>query len=71
MTDAHAITSAPRDAAASGRLEQAGVVALFGVAAALQFSIAVAQALLAIAVACWLGLVLIRQIGRASCRERV
>ena len=61
MTDARALTPAHPDAAASGRLEQAGVGALFGVAVALQFSIAVAQSLLAIAIACWVGLVLIRR----------
>jgi O-antigen ligase len=43
-------------AAPPDRLEQAGVLALFGVAASLQFSIAGAEALLAIAVGCWLAL---------------
>ncbi len=46
------------------RLEQAGIAALFGIAAALQFSIAAAQSLLAIAIACWLALI----VGR---RERI
>ena len=55
---AHDAPSTPR------RLEQAGLAALFGVAAALQFSIAAAQTLLAIAIACWLALVVWR-------RERV
>ena len=41
-------------------LEQTGMVALFGVAATLQFSIAVAQTLLAIAFLSWLALVAIR-----------
>lgn len=36
------------------RLELVGTVALFGVAGALQFSIAIAEILLAVAVACWL-----------------
>jgi O-antigen ligase len=37
------------------RFEQAGVLALFGAAGALQFSIAAAQILLTIAALCWLG----------------
>src|SRR5215831_8582344 len=37
-------------------LEQAGVLALFGVAGALQFSIAIAQILLTISVVCWIAL---------------
>ena len=45
-----AFTSLPR------RFEQGGVVALFGLAASVQFSIAVSQSLLAVAVLCWLGL---------------
>jgi O-antigen ligase len=55
-----AASAAPPDVSSTGRLEQAGLVALFGVAAALQFSIAVAQSLLAVAIACWLTLVLTR-----------
>ena len=43
------------------RLEQAGLAAVFGVAATLQFSIAAAQTLLAIAIACWLALVVWRR----------
>jgi O-antigen ligase len=43
-------------AAPPDRLEQAGVLALFGVAAALQFSIAAAEALLAVSIVCWLAL---------------
>src|SRR4051794_19057399 len=45
-----AFTSLPR------RFEQGGIVALFGVAASVQFSIAIAQSLLAVAALCWLGL---------------
>lgn len=56
-----AVSAAPPDVSSTGRLEQAGLVALFGVAAALQFSIAVAQSLLAVAIACWLALVLTRR----------
>jgi O-antigen ligase len=41
---------------ASDRLEQVGVVAFCGVAAALQFSIAAAQILLALAAVCWFAL---------------
>ncbi len=43
------------------RLEQVGLLALYGVAVALQFSIAVAQSLLAVAVAAWLVLVITRR----------
>jgi O-antigen ligase len=62
-----AITSAPPAVSTSdpgGRLEQAGLLAVIGFAAALQFSIAVAQALLALAIFCWLTMVVVR-------RERV
>jgi putative inorganic carbon (HCO3(-)) transporter len=45
----------------SDRIEFAGVIALYGVAGALQFSIAVAQILLTIAIACWMVLVIIRR----------
>ena len=37
-----------------GRLERAAVITLYGVAAALQFSIAIAQILLAVSILCWL-----------------
>jgi O-antigen ligase len=40
-------------------LEQAGLLALFGVAGALQFSIAIAESLLAVSVVCWLALIVI------------
>ena len=43
------------------RLEHAGLLAVFGVAIAVQFSIAVAQSLLAVAVICWLVLVVARR----------
>ena len=49
-------TAMPRRRAA---LEQAGLLALFGVAGALQFSIAIAQSLLAVAVVCWIALIVI------------
>jgi O-antigen ligase len=52
---AHA-TSVPRRHAA---LEQAGLLALFGVAGALQFSIAIAQILLTVAVVCWVTLIVL------------
>jgi O-antigen ligase len=42
-------------------LEQAGALALFGMAGALQFSIAAAQILLAIALVCWITLFLLRR----------
>jgi O-antigen ligase len=40
------------------RLEQVGLVALFGVAAALQFSIAAAEAFLGLCVVCWIALLI-------------
>jgi O-antigen ligase len=65
MPDAHvAVSAAPPDVSSSARLEQAGTLAIFGVAAALQFSIAIAQSLLAIAILCWLAAIVTR-------RERV
>ena len=51
-------------AATTDWLEQVGLLAVFGVAAALQFSIAIAQSLLAVAIVSWLALVISR-------RERV
>ena len=55
MTAAHATTMPRRHAA----LEQAGLLALFGVAGALQFSIAIAQILLAVAFVCWVALIVV------------
>src|SRR5476649_946900 len=43
------------------RLEFAGALALFGVAGAVQFSIAVAQILLTVAVVCWVALLIVRR----------
>src|SRR5262249_6328614 len=60
MSNAHALSSAPPDLAAGDWLEQAGLVTLLGVAAALQFSIALAQSLLALAVLCWIALIISR-----------
>ena len=48
--------SIPRRHAA---LEQAGLLALFGVAGALQFSIAVAQILLTVSLVCWVALIVV------------
>ncbi len=45
---------------ATGPLEYAGVLAVFGVAIALQFSIALAQSLVAVAAICWLAVVVTR-----------
>jgi O-antigen ligase len=45
----------------SGRLEHLGTLALFGLAGALQFSIAAAQILLAIALVCWVALLVVRR----------
>src|SRR5882672_10380139 len=46
----------PRPRAA---LEQTGLLALFGVAGALQFSIAVAQILLTVSLVCWIALIVV------------
>ena len=46
----------PREA-----LEQAGLLALFGVAGALQFSIAIAQILLTVSLICWVALIIIER----------
>src|SRR3954467_11086011 len=62
VNDAIAL-DAPRQADRLG-LEQAGALALFGMAGALQFSIAAAQILLGVALICWIVLLLTR-------RERV
>src|SRR5262245_12076910 len=56
-----AIASAHPHISSTDRLEQTGLIAVLGFAAALQFSIFVAQTLLAIAVLCWLALVLVRR----------
>jgi O-antigen ligase len=57
----HAIAlDAPHQADRLG-LEQAGALALFGMAGALQFSIAAAQILLAIALICWITLLIVRR----------
>ncbi|HEX4346697.1 MAG TPA: O-antigen ligase family protein [Vicinamibacterales bacterium] len=61
MTNAHAISSAPPETATTDWLEQTGMLSLFGVAAALQFSIAIAQILLTVTVLCWLSLVISRK----------
>ena len=58
------MTHAIAVAAPSDRLEQLGALAVFGVAGAVLFSIAVAQILLAVAIACWVAVIAIR-------RERV
>jgi O-antigen ligase len=42
------------------RLEHAGVLALFGIAGALQFSIAAAQILLTVALVCWAAVLIVR-----------
>jgi O-antigen ligase len=43
------------------RLEQAGTMALFGVVGALQFSIAAAEILLTVAIACWFVLIVVER----------
>jgi len=65
MTNAEAIRGAAHDSTTPGHLlESIAVTSLFGLAAFTQLSIAVAQALLLIAIVCWVGLVVVR-------RERV
>ena len=59
VTDAIAL-DAPHQADRIG-LEQAGTLALFGMAGALQFSIAAAQILRAIALICWITLLVVRR----------
>src|ERR1700704_292038 len=54
---AHTTTFARRHAV----LEQAGLAAVYGVAGALQFSIAIAQILLTVAFVCWIALVIIER----------
>lgn len=63
MTNADALRpDHAHDTAASGHLlESLGIAALFGVAAFTQLSIAVAQALLFVALACWAALVVVRR----------
>jgi O-antigen ligase len=61
MSSADAITLGRSHPSGADRLELTGAAALYGVAGALQFSIAVAQILLTIAIACWLSLVIIRR----------
>lgn len=59
MNDALALDAPPR--ADRLGLEQAGMLALFGMAGAVQFSIAAAQILLALALICWISLLIIRR----------
>ena len=59
MNDAIAL-DAPHQADRLG-LEQAGALALFGVAGAVQFSIAAAQILLGVALICWIALLVVRR----------
>ncbi len=62
MPNAHAaVSAAPPEVGSYARLEQAGLLSVFGVAAALQFSIAIAQSLLAVALVCWIALLLLRR----------
>ena len=56
MTVAAHATTMPRRHAA---LEQAGLLTLFGVAGALQFSIAIAQILLTVSFLCWVALIVV------------
>ena len=61
VTHAHAVASAPDHADGSDRLERAGMLTLFGVAAALQFSIAIAQSLLALSAILWIAMLVSRR----------
>src|SRR2546430_8367977 len=51
------------DAPGDDRLDHIGTFALFGVAGALQFSIAAGQLLLAVAIAAWVGVLIVRREG--------
>src|SRR5437762_13210315 len=53
-----ALADTPTDLPSSDRLEHFAVLALFGVAASVNFSIAVAQSLLALAILGWVGLII-------------
>ena len=59
VSDALALDARPR--VDSSPLEQAGTIAVIAVAGALQFSIAIAQILLTIALVCYLGLLAVRR----------
>jgi O-antigen ligase len=59
VSDALALDARPR--VDSSPLEQTGTIAVIAVAGALQFSIAIAQILLTIAVVCYLGLLAVRR----------
>jgi putative inorganic carbon (HCO3(-)) transporter len=61
MTTARALRATPETTAPADWLEQAGLLAVFGTAGALHFSIAVAQTLLAVAVVCWLAILVTRR----------
>jgi O-antigen ligase len=61
VTDALAMDDARHRIDNGGWLEHTGTVALCGVAGGLQFSIAVAQIFLAIAIICWVSLLVIRR----------
>jgi O-antigen ligase len=61
MDQASALPTAPADAASIDWLEQFGLLGIFGVAATVQFSIAIAQTLLALAAICWVSLVVSRR----------
>jgi O-antigen ligase len=61
MTGQVAVSSAAPDVEAASGLEQAAVLALYGVTGTVLFSIAVSQSLLAVAVALWLALVVSRR----------
>src|SRR5688500_6644670 len=58
---ASAATPAETPSAVADRLEAGGYITLMGVAAALHFSIAVAQSLLALSIACWAGVLVSRR----------
>ena len=60
VSDALALDARPR--VDSSPLEQTGTIAVIAVAGALQFSIAIAQILLTIAVVCYLGLLAVRRV---------
>ena len=61
VNDAIALDATPQPQADRLSLEQAGALALFAMAGAVQFSIAAAQILLGIALICWVTLLIVRR----------
>lgn len=61
MANADALSAAPAEFSVTTRLERAGLLATLGIAGSLQLSIALAQSLFTVALACWLALIVLRR----------